>query len=420
MTFAAFRIRSFRFQWPADLLTSWAFEMETLILGWYVMVQTGSVLLLTAFGSLQYLGTLAAPMFGVLGDRLGSRVILCAMRTMCLVLAAALMLLGLLGALTPGYVLLIAAVAGIVRPNDLVMRNSLIGDTIPRDQLMEALGMSRSTMDSARVAGALAGAGLTATLGIGGAYAVVASFYAAGLALTFGVSRARPVSEPGDARVGSSPGRPSPSLPRPSNWGDLREGLVYVWSTPKVLAAMWLAFLVNLTAYPISGLLPYVARKIYLTDAAGLGWLSASFSFGALLGSLGMVVTRRPRHAERAMIVNVVAWYGLLLAFGYARTMAVGIVLLALIGVVQSFAMVSMAVSLLRVSGDRFRARVMGVRTLAVYGLPLGLLASGALTDRIGFVATVSLYGAIGLIFTALIWTRWRANVWRPAVSQST
>ena len=48
---APFRIRNFRFQWPADLLTSWAFEMETLILGWYVLVETGSVLLLTLFAS---------------------------------------------------------------------------------------------------------------------------------------------------------------------------------------------------------------------------------------------------------------------------------------------------------------------------------------------------------------------------------
>jgi len=31
---AAIRIRNYRFQWPGDLLTSWAFEMETLILGW--------------------------------------------------------------------------------------------------------------------------------------------------------------------------------------------------------------------------------------------------------------------------------------------------------------------------------------------------------------------------------------------------
>ncbi len=50
---APFRIRNYRFQWPADLLTSWAFEMETLILGWYVLVETGSVLLLTLFASLR-------------------------------------------------------------------------------------------------------------------------------------------------------------------------------------------------------------------------------------------------------------------------------------------------------------------------------------------------------------------------------
>jgi len=54
---APFRIRNYRFQWPADLLTSCAFEMEALILGWYVLVETGSVLLLTVFASFGYIGS---------------------------------------------------------------------------------------------------------------------------------------------------------------------------------------------------------------------------------------------------------------------------------------------------------------------------------------------------------------------------
>ena len=77
---APFRIRNYRFQWPADLLTSWAFEMEMIILGWYVLVETGSVLLLTVFASLGYIGTLVAPMFGVVGDRIGHRDLLAMMR----------------------------------------------------------------------------------------------------------------------------------------------------------------------------------------------------------------------------------------------------------------------------------------------------------------------------------------------------
>ena len=411
LTFAPLRVRSFRFQWPADLLTSWAFEMETLILGWYVMVNTGSVLLLTTFGSLQQLGTLAAPMFGVLGDRLGGRAMLCGMRTSFALLAAILMILSLADMLTPAFVLVAAALGGILRPNDQVMRNALIGDTIPRDHLMGAVGMSRTTMDSARVAGALAGATLMATLGIGRAYVFVTIFYLASLALTFGVSKGRPVPDPS---AGALPSRGAAmSLPRPSSWREMLDGLLYVWARPTMLATMWLAFLVNLTAYPVcSSLLPYVARNIYETDANGLGLLVAGFSFGALLGSIGMVVTGGPRHPERSMIVYTAIWYALLLAFGHVSTMTAGIAVLIVTGIAQSIAMISMAASLLRAADDRFRGRVMGVRMLAVYGMPLGLMAAGALVERIGFPGTITIYSAIGLGLTGLIGAKWRSSVW--------
>lgn len=416
LTIAAFRVRSFRFQWPADLLTSWAQEMETLILGWYVMVNTGSVLWLTAFGSLQFLGTLAAPMFGVLGDRLGARVMLCAMRATHAILAALLMLLALAGMLTPAWVLLIASLAGIVRPNDQVMRNSLIGETIPPDHLIGALGLSRSTQDSARVAGALAGGALSSVLGIGPAYVFVTSLYVLSLALTFGVARWRPVPDPGAAPRRATRDAASAGLPRPSRGRDLKDGLVHVLTTPALLAMMWLAFLVNLTAYPVSsGLLPYVAKRIYMVDATGLGWLVASFSFGALLGSIVMVATGGPRRPARSMLVHTAIWYALLLGFGNVRSMGVGLLVLVLAGFVQSVAMISMAGALLAAAGDRFRSRVMGVRTLAVYGMPLGLMGSGVLIERIGYPLTIGVFCAVGLVFTLLIGIRWRASMWRGA-----
>jgi hypothetical protein len=194
------------------------------------------------------------------------------------------------------------------------------------------------------------------------------------------------------------------------------DGLAYVWTTPRVLAAMYLALLVNLTAYPVSGgLMPYVAKSIYLTDATGLGWLVASFSFGALVGSVALVVTGAPRNPERVMVVNIALWYALLLLFAHVQTFALALPLLMVTGLVQSLAMIAMAASLLQAAGDRFRARVMGVRTLAVYGLPLGLLAAGALVERLGFPAAISLYCTIGLAFTVLIGVRWRASVWQAA-----
>ena len=393
LSLGAFRVRSYRFQWSADLLTSWASEMETIILAWYVLTSTGSVLLLTVFGSLQFLGTLVAPVFGVLGDRLGARTMLCAMRAIYVGLASVMTGLALAGALTPGWVFALATLTGLVRPNDLIMRNSLIGQTIRPDDLMGALGMSRATMDSARVAGALVGATLSTALGVPATYAFVVIFYAVGLALTFGIAQRPSAPDPS-----ASPRR---AVAGPSGWRDLKEGLVHVWTTPEVLAMMLLAFLINLTAYPASGgLLPYVAQRIYHVDATGLGFLVASFSFGGLLASLGMVFTGGPRHPERATLVCTAIWYVMVFGFGHLTSTGTGSLTLMVAGFVQNVAMIAMTATLLAAAGEGFRGRVMGVRTLAVYGLPLGLMASGFLIERIGYALTISLSATLGLLFT--------------------
>ena len=166
--------------------------METLILGWYILTETGSVLLLTVYGSLQYCGTLIAPMFGMAGDRFGHRTVLCAMRFSYAVLAAILMVTALTGTMRPLYVMLIAAVNGLVRPADMAMRQALVADIVPTGQLMAAMGVARTTADSARIFGSLAGASLVAFLGIGPAYVVVTAFYASGLSLTAMISQGKP------------------------------------------------------------------------------------------------------------------------------------------------------------------------------------------------------------------------------------
>ena len=61
----------------------------------------------------------------------------------------------------------------------------------------------------------------------------------------------------------------------------------------------------------------------------------------------------------------------------------------------------------------RMRSRVPGVRMLAIYGLPMGLLASGPLIEAFGYAATTTGYGVFGVIATALIAWRWHAHIWR-------
>jgi SNF family Na+-dependent transporter len=113
------------------------------------------------------------------------------------------------------------------------------------------------------------------------------------------------------------------------------------------------------------------------------------------------------------MIVSAAIWYVMLLVFAQMREPYGGFLMLMLAGFAQSVCMVTLSVLLMRHTTERFRGRVMGVRMLAIYSLPLGLLASGALIDRIGFPATATLYAAVGLACTLLIGVGWRAQVWR-------
>ena len=399
--FEPFSVRSFRFQWPADLMASWAFEMETIILGWYVLTITDSVLVLTIFASMQWLGTLIAPYLGVLGDRWGRRTMLCLLRASYLTTSIITMSLALTDTLNASIILGISFLIGLVRPSDLVMRNGLIGDTMHGNILMKAMGVSRTTMDSARIAGALLGASLFSLLGIGFAYVAVTLFYVISFLLTFGVSSVRTQTGRENVIINRSP------------FTDLKEGLCYVWKTPTLLAAMCFAFLVNLTVFPVShGILPFVAKEIYHIDENGLSHLVASYAIGALIGSITMALLPIRSYPARFMVCNICLMHIVILFLGQVDTKLAGQLILATTGFVQSLAMISMAVTLLNIADEKFRGLVMGVRMLAVYGLPVGLIGSGLLIEWFGYSNTVTLYGVGGLIVSCVIAFKWRKQLW--------
>jgi predicted MFS family arabinose efflux permease len=379
--------------------------MELLILGWYVLVETGSVLLLSLFGALQHGGTLIAPMVGVLSDRIGPRNLLVGLRLIHASIATTLMILAFADAVTPVIVLALIGVTGLVRPSDVGLRAALIADTMPAAELPGAVGLTRITSDSARIAGALSGAGLFAVLGLGASYTVIAIFYALGVILISQAGSAQPV--PSVSRIAGAVAGGA------SAWRELREGFIYIWNTPALAAALWLALLVNLTAFPITnGLLPYVAREIYHVDQTGLAYLIASLGLGAVVGSLLMYRAPTGGRLGRLMIAAGVTWHAVLIGFALTDGFALGMTALLIAGVAQGVTMVSLTVILMRAAEPRFRGRVMGVRLLAIYSLPVGLLIAGALIEQIGFAATATIYAAAGLALTIVIALRWRTHMW--------
>ena len=396
--FAPFSIRSFRYQWSADLTASWAAEMEMLILGWYVLTKTESVLTLTVFASLQWMGTLFAPGFGLWGDRIGHRNVLALMRASYVILATIIAGLSVTGALSPAAVLAVAAVAGLVRPCEFAVRTVLTSEIVPQDRLMSAISLSRITTDSARAAGALAGAGAVAMLGMTAAYAIVVTLYVVSVVLVLRI-----------------PGRDKPEREgsRASPWRDLLEAARAIRNAPAQQALILIAFLVNFTVFPFTiGLLPYVAREVYGVSQVDLGYLAASFGIGAILASLLVSRIAGTVRPARMVITFAVAWHVMVIAFGHTTGMKVGLVLLPMIGMCSALCMLPLALLMLREAPPALRGRIMGIRTQAVYGLTLGLLAVGPLIDRVGFRAAATVYGLLGLTCVGLIVWKWQSHLW--------
>jgi predicted MFS family arabinose efflux permease len=380
-------------------------EMETLILGWYVLVETGSVVLLTLFGSLMYVGTLVSPVVGMLGDRMGLGRVLTGLRMVYACMAGVILVFAFIGKLHPTVVLCVAALAGVVRPSDIGMRSALISSTLPAQHLVAALGISRTTQDSARICGALLGAGFMAAFGMTPAYLVIVSMYLLAAWMTFRAAGSSPDSSATPAPAAASP-------PRPSPWSEVWEGLVHAWRTPLLRAAMSLAALVNLTAFPLTmGLMPYTAKEVFHLDQRGLGWLVASFACGALIGSLALSAWGRRLPQARVMLAASLAWYLCLGGFVLATSLQVALVTLLLAGIAQSLSMVTLSIILLRTTEERFRGRIMGVRMLAIYTLPLGLMAAGALIPVWGYRPTGLVFVLTGLALTLAIAAVWREEL---------
>ncbi|UOD50720.1 MFS transporter [Orrella daihaiensis] len=397
---APFSVRSFRFQWPADLAASWAFEIEMLILGWYVLVESESVFLLVLYGALQYIGALASPYVGVLGDRFGYKSLFVSMRVMFVLLSIVLLGLAIADLLNPVVVILLSIVSGILKPSDVMIRFTLIAQTLDPKQLVGALGISRLTVDSARMAGAIAGVGIFTLFGMVGTYILILTMYVISLSLSFGVA----------GRDAASIAAKAPT----SVMQDLKLGIQYVWHNPALKGCFMLAFWVNVFAYPLAlGLLPYVVNNVFEAKETLLGVLGAAYAFGSLLGSILMSSNRIAMGAGRLMILAGIGWFAGGVVFAVNDMVIIGVVLLVVVGAMQSLCVTPLAAVMLRATEPQYRGRVMGMRILAILGLPLGLMLSGPLIDWFGFAWTWGLYSATGVACAAsMIWV-WRDSLWQ-------
>ena len=369
-------------------------HMEFLVLAWFILQETDSPFLLGLYGALRYMGTLFSPFYGIVVDKYDRTRLLQISRTALTGFALLLLLLIPTGLLQVWHVFILVGVAGAARSFDGVVRQTLIPDVVPRAGISNAVALTQTARNVTQILGPIVAGLLLTQFAMGWSYIAIVGLYSIGT-ITATRLEARP-------RARLTPDAVSVVT-------DMRRALAYVRKEEVVLGLLLLAFLVNLTALPLNnGMLPVYAKEVLDVGATKLGQLLGAYSAGATLGSIGIAFLPPMRRPGVVVAVANIGWHMAILSLASIVWFQSALVVLALAGLAQSLTLVSMSTLLLSIPGPEIRGRVMGLRSLAVYGLPLGLLASGALADLMGAPVTFAISGGMGIILgvAILLWTR--------------
>lgn len=196
------------------------------------------------------------------------------------------------------------------------------------------------------------------------------------------------------------------------------DGLRFVASRPVLL----MSFVVDICAMVLAmprALFPEMADR-HFGGPGAVGWLYSALAVGAVLGGLSSGWIGRVRRQGLALILAVVAW-GLTIALaGFARSLWLAVLLLALAGTADLVSAVYRQTLLQVYAPDELRGRLQGVFIVVVTGGPrLGDARAGMVAASVGATASWVAGGvacavvviALGLAFPALLRYRTGAEV---------
>ena len=379
--YVALRLGTFRRYLAGHVLAVLGQGMLAVAVGWELYERTGSAFALGIVGLAQVLPLVLFVLpAGQLVDSADRRRVL-----MLAEGAIALAALGLVAAsrleapIAVYYVLL--ALYGTGRTFQLPAKQAILPNLVPLPAFTNAVAWNSGGWQAADVIGPALGGFLIAWTGSAAWVYLVCAV----AALTF-VALLYPIRISGGAPTG-----------RRVSWSGLLEGVRFVRGSPVLLAAMSLDLFAVLLGGVVA-LLPIFAKDILHVGPAGLGWLRAAQSLGAV--STSVAVAHRPpfRRAGPALLSAVTGFGLAMVVFGFSKSFVLSFVTLFAAGACDAVSVVIRLALAQLETPDFLRGRVSAVNGFFIgMSNELGEFESGMLAGLIGPVAAV-VAGGVGVL----------------------
>ena len=361
--------------------------MQRVAQDWLVLEISGSGVALGVATALQFLPTLVLGLWGgVLVDRFDRRRTLIATQATSAVLAGALGVVTLTGAVTLWMVYALALGLGLVTVVDNPARQALVTEKVPPEDFVNAQALNSTVHNTGRLLGpALAGV-VIALGGVGTAFVVNAFSFAAVLV----------------SLVRMAPGAPRPTESDYRSKRALGDGLRYVLARPDMTAALMLVTVMGLFGQNFRVVLPLLAQNDLHTGATGYSALTSALGLGAIVGAL--ITASRVDSGLGALTIWTVA-------FGVANALAAiaptsTLVLITMVGIgIGNITFNTLARTLLQLRAEpRMQGRVIALHGMAFLGTtPFGAPLLGWWCTRYGARAGLGLAAAAAFISAAAV-----------------
>jgi MFS family permease len=387
--FHSLGVRNYRLFATGQVISLTGTWVQTIAQDWLVLELSGNSG--TALGlvtALQFTPMLLLSLYaGLLADRLDKRKVLMVTQSTMALLALGMGLLVVSGTVELWHVYVFAGLLGMAQAFDTPTRQSFVSEMVGPDGLTNAVALNSATFNTARLVGPAVGGLLIAAVGVGPAFLVNATTYA--------------------AVIGAYATMRSAELVRGNrierSRGQVVEGLRYVRGRPDLLLVIALVFVVGTMAMNFNLTLPLLAKAEFGVQAASFGLLSAAFAGGALIGAL--VGTRRRGRPGANLLLGFAAVFG---ALEIAVAIAPSFLLAALVLVpTGAFLIAHNNVANARVQlgvPAHLRGRVMSLYMLVFLGgTPLGALLIGAISEQFGARAGIAVGGASALLAAGVL-----------------
>ena len=376
--FDALAIHDFRLLWIANLIASFAMQMQMVARGWLIYDITSSPMALTWVMLSFMLPSFVFSLWGgVAADRVRKKPIMVAAQLVNALATVWLAVIVYRGDVTFWHFIYFGLFNGTVLSFSMPARASAVPEIVPREVVVNAMALQSATFSASRVVGpalagvliAWSGGGDTSSAqGVGIIFFVIAAMYLVSVAATALLRYRGEPTRNTQATMGE----------------DIVEGFRYMRHQRVVLGLLVMGVVPMMFGFAPSFLAPVFNKDILDGGPETLGYLITAMGVGSLAGSLTLArlgdIGNKGKVLFGASYIWALGLAGYALSSQLAVAMAFGIFIGAFSSLVGSL---NMSVTTLAIE-PALRGRVMAIMMMTHGIMPAGMIPVAAAAEFIG------------------------------------